>query len=229
MAGERKLVSWLVARRIGAAAAVHFVPVLNRLSGKERVRAIAQLPTHNKFADIRDLDAVDSAEELEELAGSVAEWVAGTGAPELEDRFRKWVHLVVAPHVYFARGTREPGILGEPAAPILTVLEQSEKLDEEINEQWFNEGLGRGRRRGVEDGWRKGIEAGIQQGLEQGWMEVERRFVEGLIAEKFDLGDAETLAPVLGSPSAPDRMPVIGDAVLDCRTAEEVAARMGDG
>lgn len=229
MAGERELVSWLVARRIGAAAAVHFVPVLNRLSEEERVRAITQLPTHNKFADIRDLDAVDSAEELEELAESVAEWVAQTDASELVDRFRKWVHLVVAPHLYFARGTREPGILGEPAAPILTVFEQSRQLDEEIDEQWFNEGLERGRRWGVEDGWRKGIEAGMQQGLEQGWTEVERRLVEGLIAEKFDPGDAETLAPVLGSPSAPDRMLVIGDVVLDCGTAEEVVARMGDG
>ena len=97
-----------------------------------------------------------------------------------------------------------------------------------IDEQWFNEGLERDRRRGVEDGWRKGIDAGMQQGLEQGRMAVERRLVEGLIAEKFDPGDAETLAQVLGSPSAPDRMPVIGDAFLDCGTAEEVAARMGD-
>lgn len=129
MAGERKLVSWLVAQRIGAAAAVHFVPVLNRLSEEECIRAIAQLPTHNGFADIRDLDAVDSAEELEELAESVADWVAQTGAPELEDRFRKWVHLAVAPHVHFARGTPEPGILGEPAAPILTVFEHGTFLD----------------------------------------------------------------------------------------------------
>ena len=43
---------------------------------------------------------------------------------------------------------------------VLTVFEQSRRLDEEINEQWFTEGRERGRGMGVEDGWRKGIEAG---------------------------------------------------------------------
>ena len=53
--------------------------------------------------------------------------------------------------------------------------------------------------------------------------------MERLIAEKFGPGAAATLAPVLGSPSAPDRMPVLGDTVLDCETPEEVATRMADG
>lgn len=122
MAGERQLVARLVARRIGGAAAVHFLPVLNKLSEGERIRAIAQLPPHGKFADIRELDAIDS----------------------------------------------------------------------------------------------------------RGWMEVERKLVEQLIAEKFGPGAAENLAPVLGSPSAPDRMPAIADAVLDCGTAEEFTARIAD-
>ena len=39
--GERSLVYRLVTRRFGAAAAVHFVPVLNRLSDPERIAAIA--------------------------------------------------------------------------------------------------------------------------------------------------------------------------------------------
>jgi hypothetical protein len=50
--------------------------------------------------------------------------------------------------------------------------------------------------------------------------------VEQLFAEKFGPGAAENLGPVLGSPSAPDRMPVIADAVLDCETVEEFTARM---
>ena len=228
MAGERQLVSRLVARRIGGAAAVHFLPVLNRLSPRERIRAIAQLPPHSKFADIRELDAVDSPEELEELAESLADWVERTGAPELRDRFRKWIDLVLAPRVYLARGTRRPGIPGEPAAAIMTAVEQSQEWGEELDEQWFGEGVERGRRKGVEEGWRKGIALGMAQGVEQGWMEVERKLVEQLIAEKFGPGAPGNLAPVLGSPSAPDRMPAIADAVLDCETAEEVAARMAD-
>ena len=106
IAGERKLVSRLVPRRIGGAAAVHFLPVLNRLSEEERIRAIAHLPPHNRFADIRELDAVGSPEELEELAESLADWVERTGAPELMDRFRKWVDLVLAPAVHFSREGR---------------------------------------------------------------------------------------------------------------------------
>ena len=64
-----------VARRIGAAATVHLVPVLNRLSAEERQghRAVANA---QQFADIGDLDAVDAPEELDELAESVADWVA---------------------------------------------------------------------------------------------------------------------------------------------------------
>ena len=227
IAGERKLVSRLVPRRIGVAAAVHFLPVLNRLSEEERIRAIAHLPPHNRFADIRELDAVGSPEELEELAESLADWVERTGAPELMDRFRKWVDLVLAPAVYFARGTREPGILGEPAATIPTVVEQSRKWGEELDEQWFGEGVERGRRKGVEEGWWKGIALGMAQGVEQGWMEVERSLVERLVAEKFGPA-AENLAPVLAGLSDPDRMPAIADAVLDCETAEEFAARIAN-
>ena len=68
----------------------------------------------------------------------------------------------------------------------------------------------------------------MAQGVEQGWLEVERRLVERLVAEKFGPGAAENLAPVLASLSDPDRMPAIADAVLDCETAEEFAARIAD-
>ena len=228
IAGERELVSRLVARRIGVAAAVHFLPVLNRLPEGERITAIARLPPHNKFADIRELETVGSPEELEQLAESLADWVERTGAPELLDRFREWVVLVLASAVHFAGGTRKPGIPGEAEATTATIVEQSRKWGEKLDKQWFSEGIEKGRREGVEEGWLKGIGLGMAQGIEQGWLEVERKLVERLVTEKFGPGAAENLAPLLGSLSDPERMAAIADAVLDCETAEEFSARIAD-
>ena len=212
IAGERELVSRLVNRRIGVAAAVHFLLVLNRLSEGERITAIARLPPHNKFADIRELETVGSPEELEQLAESLADWVERTGAPELLDRFREWVVLVLASAVHCAGGTRKPGIPGEAEATTATIVEQSRKWGEKLDKQWFSEGIEKGRREGVEEGW----------------LEVERKLVERLVTEKFGPGAAENLAPVLGSLSDPERMAAIADAVLDCETAEEFSARIAD-
>ena len=109
----------------------------------------------------------------------------------------------------------------------MTLIDRARRWGEDRNQRWLEKGIEQGRREGFERGRLEGIELGIPPGVEQGWMEVERRLVERLVAEKFGPA-AENLAPVLGSPSAPDRMPAIADAVLDCETAEEFTARIAD-
>ena len=66
----------LVVRRIGVFAATQFFPVLKRLSEAELITAIAQLPSHTRFSDIR---------ELEEMAAVLAAWVERAEVPELLD------------------------------------------------------------------------------------------------------------------------------------------------
>ena len=84
-AAEREWVIRLVVRRIGVFAATQFFPVLKRLSEAELITAIAQLPSHTRFSDIRELEEVRSPEELEEMAEVLAAWVERAEVPELLD------------------------------------------------------------------------------------------------------------------------------------------------
>ena len=219
--GERSLVYRLVTRRFGAAAAVHFVPVLNRLSGPERIAAIVRLPPHNKFSVIAKLEEVRSPEELEELAATLADWVERAGAPELLDCFRAWVTLVLAPQVHSAGGTLKLGITSEVGRTMTTIIERARQRGQELNQQWREKGIEQGRREGVTQGWLEGIGLGMGQGVEQGWLEVERELVDRLVTQKFGPGAAEQLVPVLDRLSDPERIAAIADAVLECETTEE--------
>ncbi len=226
--GERELLSGLVERRIGVAAAAYFLPTLSRLSEEERIRAIARLPAHNRFADIAEIEAVDSREELDELTETLADWVDRTEAPELLDCLRHWVDVAGWGGSPFPGSDAEAPAPGEAAAEIARLIEWVRNGDEELNRQWFREGVEEGRRKGVEKGWLRGIGLGMAQGVEQGWVDVERELVERLVAEKFGPGAADHLAPVPGSVTDAERTAAIADAVLDCETVEELAARMAD-
>ena len=226
--GERELLYGLVERRIGVAAAAHFLPTLNSLSERERITAIARLPAHNKFADIAEIVAVDSPEELEELTESLADWVDRTGAPELLDCFRKWIAVADGVAIHFLGVTPKPSAPGEEAARIARLIERVRTGDEELDRQWFRDGVEEGRRKGVEKGWLKGIGLGMAQGVEQGWVDVERELVERLVTEKFGPGAADHLAPVPGSVTDPERTAAIADAILDCETIEEFTAWMAN-
>lgn len=226
--GERQLLSGLVERRIGVAAAAYFLPTLSRLSEGERIRAIARLPAHNKFAGIAEIEAVDSLEELDELTETLADWVERAEAPELLDCLRHWVAVAGWGGSPFPGSDAEAPAPGEAAAEIARLIEWVRNGDEELNRQWFREGVEEGRRKGVEKGWLKGIGLGMAQGVEQGWVDVERELVELLVAEKFGPGAADHLAPVPGSVTDAERTAAIADAVLDCETVEELTARMAD-
>ena len=226
--GEREFVSRLVARRIGAAAAVHFIPVLDRLAERERVAAIAQLPPRNRFSDIEELEELRSAEELKDLAESLAAWVERAGVPELLVRYRDWVTMVLAPRVSLTGGTVTPGIADEADTTLTAVIERARKWGDELDRQWFDDGVEKGRREGVETGWLKGIGLGMARGIERGWIEAERKLVERLVTEKFGEVAAEQLVPVLAGLSEPKRFAAIADAVLDCETVEGFMARAVD-
>ncbi len=222
--GERELVCRLVACRFGAAVAVHFVPVLNRLPEAQRISAIARLPPHSKFSTIAELEEVHSPEELIELADSLAEWVERTGAPELRDRYREWVTVVLASHVHLAEGALETGIREQVDMSMTTLLERARKWGEELNRQWLEKGIEQGRREGVAEGWIEGIGMGMGQGIEWGWLEVERELMHRLVTRKFGSAAADRIAPVLDGLSEPAHIAAIANAVLDCQTVEEFMA-----
>ena len=201
-------------------AASHF----NKLSEAQRIAAIARLPPHSKFSTIAGLEEVHSPEELRELADSLAEWVERTGAPELRDRYREWVTVVLASHVDLAGGALEVGIKEQVDMSMTTLLERARKWREELNQQLREEGIEQGRREGVAEGWIEGIGMGTGQGIERGWLEVERELVYRLVTRKFGSAAAGRIAPVLDGLSEPARIAAIANAVLDCQTVEELMA-----
>lgn len=220
LVGEREFVSRLVARRIGVAAAVYFLPVLNGLSDEERTAAIARLPSRDGFPDITELEERPTPERLVQLAESLAAWVERAGTPELLDRYRLWVTMVMTPQVGLAAGTAPLEVASEADTGIATIVELARTLREELDRQSFNDGIERGRRAGVEEGWIEGIGLGMAQGIEQGWLEVERQLVYRLVSQKFGAAVADRIAAVLDDLSVPSRITAIADVALDCETAE---------
>ena len=76
-----------------------------------------------------------------------------------------------------------------------------------------------------EEGEDKGIEKGRNQGIEEGRLillrqQINRKFGADTVRELFE-------APKLSLDR--DRIDTIADAVVDCNTAEELLARVGDG
>ena len=82
-----------------------------------------------------------------------------------------------------------------------TLIERSRKWGEELNRQW------------------------LEKGIERGRVEGESELLRRLVTRRFGPGAAEQLAPLLDATSEPERIAAIADAVLECETAQEFMAR----
>ena len=163
------------------------------------------LPPDNVLAMIAKFEQAQSPEEVDELVALLADWLERVGEPNLGERFRAWITLVVAQRFGSAGLELELKLRKEEEGKMTTLIERSRKWGEELNRQW--------------------LEKGITQGIERGRVEGERELVQRLAVRRFGQDSAEQLVPVLDAISDPERIATIADAVLECETAEAFMAR----
>ena len=163
------------------------------------------LPPDNVLAMIAKFEQAQSPEEVDELVALLADWLERVGEPNLVERFRAWITLVVAQRFGSAGLELELKLRKEEEGKMTTLIERSRKWGEELNRQW--------------------LEKGITQGIERGRVEGERELVQRLAVRRFGQDSAEQLVPVLEAISDPERIAAVADAVLECETAEEFMAR----
>ena len=163
------------------------------------------LPPDNVLAMIAKFEQAQSPEEVDELVTLLADWLERVGEPNLVERFRAWITLVVAQRFGSAGLELELKLRKEEEGKMTTLIERSRKWGEELNRQW--------------------LEKGITQGIERGRVEGERELVQRLAVRRFGPDATEQFVVVLDAISDPERIATIADAVLECETAEEFMAR----
>ena len=118
------------------------------------------LPPDNVLAMIAKFEQAQSPEEVDELVALLADWLERVGEPNLVERFRAWITLVVAQRFGSAGLELELKLRKEEEGKMTTLIERSRKWGEELNRQW--------------------LEKGITQGIERGRVEGERELVQRL-------------------------------------------------
>ena len=124
---------------------------------------------------------------------------------ELTRVFATWVTQVVG----------LPDRLPDEALGPLEQLEETYTMLEETVQGW------------VERGRVEGIEQGRVEGIEQGRHE-ERALLCRQAARKFGGDTSDRLAAALAGVTEPDRLAQVGDWIIECATAAELIARVGD-
>ena len=148
------------------------------------------------------LEQIKTPDDLDEV---IEHFTAALGAPEHQELWRTFRDWLFAIHKRM-KGVDDPG----PPPPGLT-LEDLRKmtLEERVAEwpeQWRREGE------------RQGIELGKQQGIVQGRREQLRSLAE----VRFGAPTAQRLFASLQREDDPRRLDAIGEAVVRCKTADEL-------
>ena len=129
------------------------------------------------------------------MLGALSGWLRGSEDDELRRAFVEWVRQVVLPG-------RFPGA----APPVAQALEGGGAMlaesVKEWTEQWFREGLERGRAE-------------------------ERALLCRLAARKFDAETAERLSGLLDRLTDPERLAEVGDWIIECGTGADLLDRTG--
>ena len=101
------------------------------------------------------------------------------------------------------------------APPTVSTVEEARMTLEERVSQWPRQWL------------EQGIEQGRAQGIEEGRVR-ERALLCRQAARKFGDDTSERLAAALAGVTDPDRLALVGDWIIECATAAELVARVGD-
>ena len=157
------------------------------------------LPPENVVSLIAMLERARSQGQLEKLGASVADWLLRVGETRLLDSFVAWITQVLS-RTDAAGRTLELRTRSEEEE-MSTLAERVRKWGDELNQQW--------------------LEKGIEKGREQG----ERQMVYRLAAHRFGPAIAEQLTPLLDQLSDPDRIAAVATMVVECESGDEFIAR----
>ena len=211
--GERR---WTAATDIGdllgpfPGESLGYRPRLRYVLIEIRSQDQASLPPDNVLAMIARFERAPTAAVLEELVGSLGEWLEVVGEPTLDAAFWTWIELVLTLR-HGSRGKRLRRTLRKrrEEGGTMTLIERARKWGEERDQLWLE--------RGIAKGIEREREASIQR---------ERELVFRQASRRFGPGTAKKLLPVLERISDPEDIARVADAVIECETAEEFLRRV---
>ena len=184
-------------------------PRLRYLLIEIRAQDPASLPPGNVLAMIARFEQAPTAEALEELAGSLANWREAIGEPELVEAFVAWIMQVLAQRFGPAGRELQRKLRNEEEGTMSTLMERARKWGEERDQLWLQ--------KGIEEGIERERLASIQR---------ERELVLRQVTRRFGPGTAEQLLPVLERISEQEDIARVADAVVECESAEEFLRRV---
>ena len=155
----------------------------------------ASLPRDNVLAMIARFEQAPTARALEELVGSLADWLEAIGEPELAGAFVAWIMQVLAQRFGPAGRELQRKLRNEEEGTMSTLMERARKWGEERDQLWLQKGIERER------------QASIQR---------ERELVTRMVTRRFGPGTAEKLQPMLERINDPEDIVAIADAVIEC-------------
>ena len=155
---------------------------------------LARLPPDNVLSMIARFEQADSPEQVEDLVAPLVDWLERAGDPELLERFRVWITLVLAQRYGVAGRKLDLGVTNEEEGEMTTLLERSRKWGEELNREW------------------------LERGVEKG----QRELILRLVTRRFGSAAADRLVPVLAGLTDSDGIETLAARVFECETAEEL-------
>ncbi len=178
----------------------------------------ARLADPSAIAMMARLEQARTPDELEAAVIDLVAWIEDAGAPELIVAFRAWVTLVLA-----RRFGAEEGI-GELMPTSEEELDMTEFVAGDLFDrvwQWREEAEAAGRA----DGIAAGRAEGRAQGIAEGRVEGERMLICRLAYRRFGAEVVEEVRPLIDGVTDPAVMTAVADAVLECATGADFAAR----
>ena len=167
-------------------------------------------PLRNLAAALFRLEKSQTPAAVEEVVGSLVQWLKGSEASSLRRAFVAWLRRVFLPG-------RLPGVALPDIQDLSEVQDVLAKRVIEWTEQWKAEGLQEGRQ--------QGLEQGLLQGRQEG-LEAERALLIRLARRRFDDAAAQALSVLLADVMDPESLAEIGELIVVCDSSEDLLERL---
>ena len=175
-------------------------------------------PLQNLAAALFRLEKSQTPAAVEEVVGSLVQWLKGSEPSSLRRAFAAWLRRVFLPG-------RLPGVALPDVQDLSEVQDVLAKRVIEWTEQWKAEGLQQGRQEGRQLGLEQGLEQGLLQGRQEG-LEAERALLIRLARRRFDDAAAQALSVLLADVVDPESLAEIGELIVVCDSSEDLLERL---
>ena len=166
------------------------------------------------------LEQSRSAADLARVAESLSRVLSAPGGErdgraELRQAFADWLAALLRR----LEGDAAP-------APVGLNLEEVKMTLEERVAEWPKPYIRQGRKEGISLGREEGIGLGREEGLRAG-LAHERQLLQRQAAARFGAATADHLAQALAVEADPERLTVVGEAIVRCATGDELLREIG--